>query len=465
MIRKCLAYSIFVLLFVLCLSRLSQAQESPKSFTLDGAVNYAINNNYQLKNTAVDITIAKRQVWETTAIGLPQVSGTIAYQYIPTVPTAQFPATYLKNRIPDDRNVTGAVLKDTSQFGLGYAPGEEIELGVKQNTTYTLSVNQLVFSGEYIVGLQASRTFKQLSNQNYIKNKQQLREQVANAYFLVVTLKENLETIQQSLKNLEKIEYEMQEMYKEGFIEETEVDQIKLNRLTIENTVQSLERQVGVSKNGLKFQMGMDLDNEILVEQTITDLVDQANASILLTDSFIVSSTIDYQLMETQEQLSELSFRREKSKLLPVISAFYQHQELAKKADFDFTMEDIIGVNLSMPVFTSGSNYSKIQQAKLELEKTKNNKYQAGEGLLLEYQQTRTELLDALDKMNNQLQMMELSQKIYDRTILKYKEGVSSSLDLTQAQNQYLTSRSDYYNTVMEYLSKYAKFERILTNE
>ncbi|WP_317045201.1 TolC family protein [Formosa algae] len=69
-----------ILLFSLCLSITAFAQDGPVSFSLQEAIDYALENNRTVKNAIRDIEIAKEQKWETTATGLPQISGTVDYQ-------------------------------------------------------------------------------------------------------------------------------------------------------------------------------------------------------------------------------------------------------------------------------------------------------------------------------------------------------------------------------------------------
>jgi len=108
---------------------------------------------------------------------------------------------------------------------------------------------------------------------------------------------------------------------------------------------------------------------------------------------------------------------------------------------------------------------SQVKQAALELEKSKLQKIQAQQGLELEFRQTRTEYETALDKYQTLKESYRLSKKIYDKTLIKYREGVSSSTELTTIQNQYLTTQSNYYTAIYDLLSAKAKMEKLLTTK
>ncbi|PLX01068.1 MAG: hypothetical protein C0594_14565, partial [Marinilabiliales bacterium] len=175
-------------------------------------------------------------------------------------------------------------------------------------------------------------------------------------------------------------------------------------------------------------------------------------------------NNLNIQLMETQVKISELSFKREKATVLPSLSAFYRHEEKLNAPDFNFSIPDMIGLSLNVPIFASGSRNSKIQQAKLELEKTRNSKELAVQGIILEYNEAVSGYRNALDNYYNQKENLGLSEKIYNNNLAKYKEGTVSSIDLTQAHNQFLTTQSNYFNAVMELFSAKNKIESILNN-
>jgi outer membrane protein TolC len=180
---------------------------------------------------------------------------------------------------------------------------------------------------------------------------------------------------------------------------------------------------------------------------------------------FDVEKSINYQLLETQEGLMSLSLKREKWKFLPTISAFYQHTRLLNEPLLNFTPKNIVGISASLPLFTSGQRLSKIKQAELDLEKTQLMKEQASQGLILEFNSALNKYQTADKNYLTDKKSLELSHKIYNKSMIKFKEGIISSLDLTQSQNQYLTAQSKYYTSVMEFLNAKAALDRILSTK
>ena len=154
----------------------------------------------------------------------------------------------------------------------------------------------------------------------------------------------------------------------------------------------------------------------------------------------------------------------EKSKYLPTISAFYRHEEQTNQPSFNFAVKDVIGATFSLPIVTSGMRNARVSQAKFDLDKSRLTKATAEQGLIMEFETARSNYQTAFSNYNTNLESMNLSKKVYDKTVIKYREGVSSSFELTQNQNQFLTAESNYYNSVLSLLNAKAKLDRILSS-
>ncbi|MFC2113969.1 TolC family protein [Bacteroidota bacterium] len=430
----------------------SHGQE-PTSFSLKEAQQYALKNNAQVKNALLDIEKAKKKIWETTAMGLPQINGNVDYTYMPTIPEMQFSVVTHGELQPDGITV------------LLNSMDVPIALGVPSSATISVSASQLVFSGSYIVGLQTSKTFKQLSEQSLILSENTVLENVANTYYMVLAAEESKTLLKATSENMVKTLDEFKAMLAEGFIENTDVDQLQYTVTMIENAYKMLERQVQIANRLLKFQMGMDLDQQITLTDKLDEIINNIPAADMFSTGGDINNNITYKLLNTQESLQESLVKLEKSAYLPTIAAFYQHQEKTSKADFDFTFPDIVGVSVSVPIFSSGMRNTKVAQAKIELEKTRNTKEMAIQGLKLEIQQTQITLQSAYEKFLNEKSNQELTQKIYDKTLIKYKEGMASSMDLTQANSQYLTAQTNYFNALLELLTAKNKLDNLLNRK
>ena len=435
----------------------SQA-DSVYSFTLEEAREYAQKYNYEARNTLLDIKKSKKKVWETTAIGLPQVSGSVSYQHIPgEIPTINF----------GEQMVPLFVILDSLHPGVFSSFSEDMSsaesaIAVRNSTSYGFTVSQLVFSGEYIVGLQAAKTFLLLSENAKEKSDLDIRQAVSSSYYSILALEKNKAILDTSITNLKSTLNEFKIMNKNGFIEDTEVDQIELTLRNTENAARTLEQQTELSYKLFKILLGLDLDADIKLTQSFEDFLVSVNIDAPVYSDFNISDNVDYKLMENQERISELSLKRERSKYLPMVSAFYSYTDKTNKADFDFTINHIIGVNISIPIFSSGQRNAQIQQARIELEKSRNLSDMATENIKLGIRQAAFDLEKSIEKLKNEQFNIDLSKRIYHKTLIKHREGMASSLDLTQAHNQYLNSSSNYTTSLLELLNSKLNYDKIL---
>ena len=411
-------------------------QDSTLSLSVNQAQKYAIANNLTLENSSLDIDAAQKKVWETTAIGLPHANGALNYQHIPgTIPAFEMsdPSTGETTSIP---------------------------LGVKNSTTYSLTVTQLVFSGEYIVGLQASKTYLQISKLSHEKQEIELKANINNSYISILILENNLEILKASIKNIESLLNETKLFYEKGFLESTDVDQLQISLNTLINAKNTIQRQIDIAYMLFKIQIGTDLNTDISLTEDINilynQIIDKSNGT------FEISNNIDYKMMDNQVEITELSLKREKTKYLPTVSAFYTYQDKTTKASFDFTINHIIGAQIDVPIFSSFQRNAVVQQAKIEYEKSLNNQILLESNLKTQAQQLKFNYKNALEKYKVTTQNVDLSKNVFDNTSKKYKEGMVSSMELTQANNIYLQTQSDNTSALFELFQTKIELEKIL---
>lgn len=436
-VKTATAIMVFLLFPMILFSQ--EEEKVSLNLSLQEAVNYALENNYNVQNAELDIESAKKEVWKTTATGLPQASAALDYQHLPgELPIIEFPS-------PD-----GGV--------------NEVTLGVKNSATYNVRVSQLVFSGEYIVGLMASRTFLQLSENSMEKSEIDTRASVSNNYYTILALERNKSILDSSIVNLDKILKETKAMVDAGFMEGTDYDQLRITQNTMLNSIKTVERQIEVSYLLMKLNLGLSKEDEIHLTETLDEILLRMENESLVNQEFDVTENIEYKILDTQERISELSLKREKSKFLPTVSAFYLYQDKTNKPDFDITFNHILGINVALPIFSSGQRVATVQQAQIDLEKSRNNKQQVSESLALAVDQARSDFKSAYEKYQTQILNNELSIKVYDETLIKFKNGVSSSLDVTQANSQFLDSNAAYAQAVLEMLIAKVALEKALNN-
>ncbi len=451
--RKTRLFAVFVLLLVFGtgagLAGNGNEGEDVLTLTLEQARQYALKHSTTTTNARLEVKRAKKKIWETTAEGLPQVNGGIDYQNFLKLPVTLIPAEFFD----EDRK---------GEF-------EEVSFGTQHNVTADVTISQLVFNGSYIVALQASKVYLQISKNSLIKSEIETKEAVSKTYYLVLLAQDAREKQAATLENLKKTLFETKEMQKAGFLEDTDVDQLKLSVAGLENAVRSLDRQVRVTRRLLNFQMGLDLEKPIRLVDSLENILADVQPKQMLKLPFKLEDHIDFQIMNNKERSDKLLLKREKSDYLPSINAYLSFRKNAIRDKFDIFKKGkwfpttVLGVKVTIPIFSSFKRSARVAQARLELEKTRNSKLEAARGLQLELSQARTGFADAGDTKVTTGANAQLAKRIYEKTQVKYKEGISSSLELVQTHNQYLTAESNYTRAVVDYLNAKLRLEKILS--
>jgi outer membrane protein len=454
LIRK---YFITILFLALVTNSFSQDNKEILKLSLSEAQDFAIKNNRSVQSAKIDVSSARKKVWENLATGLPQLNVSANYLHQFVVPQISFGPYLDVNSLPD-----GYLTRE--DFNNAYLNSPPIALGVRNNTTIDMTLSQLIFSGQYLIGLQATKVVSQVTEKGLFKTEQQTRETVAGTYYLLLVLGENLKLLNTSYNTVNQTYKDLSMMNQEGLNEETDVDQIKINRSNIQTLMASMESQKEISMKLLKYQLGLDFSANVELTDSLSGIILQGNLQYLSPQEFDVNKSVDYQMASAQEQISELLFKAQKAQYLPTISAFYRHEEQTNQPSFNFAVKDVVGATLNIPIVTSGVRSSKVSQARFDLQKSALAKEDARQGLIMEYEKASSNYQTAYSNYVTNKESMNLSKTIYDRTVIKYKEGVSTSFELTQNQNQFLNTESNYYNSVLALLNAKAELDRILSN-
>jgi len=445
----------YILLLTTCLVlwgtvTLKAQGDSIKSLSLNEAITFALTNSPVLKNSELDFEKAKMKVWETTAIGLPQVNAKYAYSYMLSVP--EIIKGFIGGQIPG---------LDTLPQSVQSSILDKAVEDLRWSSTLDISASQLVFSGGYIVALQTTKVYKSLSELAITKSINDLTESITNTYYSSLILNENLEIIIKNLEVTKKIYKETEITYIEGLIDESTLDQLKLQLSDLEGALQSLQRQKELSITILKFQIGMDFQQIISLTDTIGNITNDTSFESILLQSFNMENNIDYRLLNSQEKMMKLNLNYQRSSYLPDIAVFYNHQENFNNKAFTFTPKDMVGISANIPLFSSGMRYAKVKQASIDYQKAQINKKQAAEGLQITYNENKSNFLNALSGFNRNKLNKEISKKIYEKTLIKFSEGTASSMDLSLSLGQYLRIQNQYYESIMNLVSAKSKLEKL----
>ncbi|MGM0530599.1 MAG: TolC family protein [Bacteroidota bacterium] len=441
----------------------AQENDDTLNITLQQAQDLAMEQNVEVKNSEIDVEISDKEVWETTARGLPQISASGSYNNNLSLSTQLFP-NFIEPTILQILMEEGVI----DQQPIPEPEKIEVQFGSQHTFDGSLSVNQLIFSGPYIVGLRAARVYKGLSQQQYQKSKQETKANVARTYHSILLTRRNVDVLEENLASLEKSMEDSRALYENGMVEQTEVEKIQISVSSLENSIKTTQRQLEQFQNLLKIQLGLELERPVKLSQSLEDIVMETAINESVQEDFDVSKNVNYQLMDTQVKLSELDLKREKAQFLPTLSAFYNFRENAMRDQFNPLDPDekwfessMFGFELSVPIFNSGQKISRVQQARLNVKKSKNNLSDTRKNLINNYIQAGNNYETAYEKMRNSKENMELAKKVYNRVSKKFSEGMASSMELTQANRDYLNTESNYLDAVVELLNAKTELEKI----
>ena len=417
------------------------------SFSLEEAMEYAVKNHSNIKNANLEMESAIQKVKETRAIGLPQISGEGKFQNFIDIPTTVVPAIMFNPAAgPDDL--------------------AELTFGTEFNTTASLSASQIIFSGSYLVGLQSSKTYKAVSEFNKVKTELDIKENVMKAYYGVLAAEKTVTALTEIENTSQKIYNNTKVMYEEGLIEEDNLTQLSLNVLTSKNSKRTAERNLENAKLYLRLQMGLSLTEPISLTSQFETVVTSMDAGGSAVESN-VSENINYLMMNKQLELGALNVKYEKSQYLPTLSAFISHSQQAMGNEFDafsggsWYPTTVWGLNLSVPIFSSGMKRAKVNQASISLLQSENDLSELEKGLIVQTQSAKANYDNAYDSYTTSQESVKISKKIYDNYQIKFKEGLINSLDLSQIQTQYLSAETQYIQAMYNLVNAKIELDKI----
>lgn len=422
-----------------------EAQESTRmSLSLQQAIDFAVKNSYDNKVAQKDIESAKQQKWETTTIGLPQIEGTVDYQ------------NFLKQQV---------TLFDTNGDGIN----EEFTFGTKQNINAAVTLRQLIFDGSYLVGLQSARTFLKISQQAKEKTELLTREAVINAYGNVLVTEKSIEILENNKKILEKNLNDARKIYENGLNEEEDVEQLEITFGNVKSQLNSVNRLKVIAYQMLNVTLGNDIDTELTLTDSLDSLT-QTNINFeLMSQSFNLDNHIDYKIAENDRESKRLLMRLEQTKALPTLNAFVNYGSQANSDNFSFFNSNqewfnysLMGVSLKVPLFSSFKRKAKTQRAKINLEIADIRLKETEEKLSLQVKRAKSDYQLSIEDYQTAKKNLSLAERIEKKQRIKFFEGLSSSFDLTQAQNQLYTQQQTFIQSMLDVIAKKATLENAL---
>ena len=427
-----------------CFFLLANAQEKTLNLSLKEAVDFAIENSYNTKVSKNNIKSAHEKVWETTTIGLPQIVGKVDYQ------------NWIRQQV------------NLADFN-GDGTDEVFVFGKKQGVNAFLTVQQLLFDGSYLVGLRASKTYLKISKQANEKTESQTREAVINAYGNVLITENSIDILKGNIKILKKNLSDAKKIYDNGFNEEEDIEQLEITLGNLKNQLNGVIRMKGISYKMLNLSIGSPIETSLILSDSLDSLAESNINLELISAPFNFSNHIDFKISENDRESKRLLMRLEQSKALPSLSAFVNYGYSGFSDTFSFFdnnqkwfASSQFGVSLNIPIFSSLGGSSKTAQARIAVETADIKLEETKQRLSLFAEKAKSEYQLSIESYSTAKRNVGLAERIENKQRIKFFEGISSSFDLLQAQNQLYTQQQNYIQSMLDVIAKKASLENAL---
>jgi outer membrane protein len=424
----------------------AQEQGTELRLSLKEAQAYAIGHNKMVITSRMDVQASRIALKEMITNTLPQLNAEGNFNDNLKLMTTLIPAEFF-----------------------GGQPGEffPVKFGTQFNSGASAQASLLLFNAPVYIGIESSKLATKLSEESLTKSELDTKEAVAQAYYLILISEKSLTILDANIANLKETLKSTRAMYQAGMAESTDIDQMVSNVTAVENSRSSMQRTIELNYNLLRFQLGLSADSKLILSETLDGITSEINVEALLSQAFDHRQNVNYLLIEGQEKMSSILLKSEKASVLPTLSGFYMYgvNGMGKEiGSLSWFQNSIAGLQVSVPIFASGQRYHKIKKAQINLEKARTTREMVTDQLLLQEKQLRYNLVNANQQYISQKDNIDVSKRVYTSMENKFRQGMASSLELTQANTLYLQSENNYITSLMSLLQTKLALDKLLNN-
>ncbi len=437
---------IFILMFF---TSWSLSAQEVLILNLKESIEYALDNNVESKNAKLEVLVSKAIIGENLARGLPQINGNFDFTY-----NMAIPIVFLPNQGPfANPNIEGDVIP--ARFGVDF----QSALGVR--------LDQMIFDGSFFVGLQASRTLKKLTEFDQQKTEIDVVENIKKAYYTALVNVERRKLVLANLNRLEHLQKNTEALFKEGFAEKLDVSRIKVQVNNLKTELDKINSVTSLSLDILKLQMGLPMNYQIALEDTLKDLeLDLKFEELMALDAY---QRIEINQMDTNIELVKLNIKNFQVQYMPQLNGFLTFQRSGAALDFSNVFNSsnwfsaaFVGLNMKIPVFDGFLKKNRIQQNKVQLYQLENQKNFMVENMSLELRRSKLNLTNSLKSLEVQEENRVLALEVFQMTKIKYEEGVGSNLEVVEADASLKEAESNYFSALYDALIAKVDLEKAL---
>ena len=427
-----------------------------QDYSMQEAIQYARENHNEVKRALLEISDADGNIKEFTAIGMPKITGGVELQHFIDIPTSIIPQGSFFAGDPD-QNLPPNPIEDL-----------EVQFGVKNILTASLSADALLFDGSFLVGLQAARQFKELVSKQAEATKENMAIDVAKSYLGVLVAMKNREILLKNIDNLESTYNESSEIYAQGFIEKLDLDRLEFSINSLKAELDKLDGAMEISKNVLKFSMGYPLAEEITLTESIDDLILSEYDNVTMLDSEVsYTDHAEFEALQKAQELNDLNVRRLKMMYVPTLRGFASYSQVLQGNQFArgvWFPTSLVGATLNVPIYDGNEKKSKIARARIDKEQHQLTIEDMERAIDLQVENAKKSLTNAMRSVETSERNEALAQNIYDTALIKYREGVGASLEVTQAEADLFRAQGNLINDLYDVLIAKVELQNALGN-
>ncbi|MFO0495056.1 MAG: TolC family protein [Flavobacteriia bacterium] len=397
--------------FLYLLLILSSVQSKAQGLNLETCLRMADTANITVRNAQLDIEINDRNRSAYLSARLPQLAYSGDYKYNAIIPGQVVPGAFF-----------------------GGAPGTfaTVQFGVPYNISNTFQLTQILFNPQLEYGLAALRINEEIVNVQQKLTSQDVKYQVATTFFNLQAVSKQLKFVESNLSNMEKLISNIEALVGQGMVIQTEADKLKISKMTLFNTSESLKATRDQLETLLKILIGMDPATKI--DLTADEMVEK---SILVDNSAI--NLPELELIATQQKMNLEEHKGNNMAYLPNISfyaAYNYNYNMKPEDNFRVGIEGaFVGLRVDWKLFDGLEKYHKQKVNLLNAEKLANQKELATKQLELKAANAKRQIQVQTNALALSKEQLKLAQNVYDQSVAKLELGTISSNDLITADN------------------------------
>ena len=437
--------------------------EKTMRLSLSEAQEYAVQHNYALQNSALDVKKAEATRWQTLSSMLPQVKAGFDYQNMCGYEMNLGGRSSMGSMMPDSITI-GGVTMPISFPSSGGSGSTSTSIPMNPSGTFSITAS-IALTGAQLVGTLLNRIAIDMANVTHRQSEQTTRSNVKTAYTSILIMEQTVRLLDTSLQNMQQLLETTEASVRAGASEQVNADKLKVQVATMKSSINSTERSLNMLYNSLILLLGADVNSKLQLTTPIEQVLDVDYAAQLTMGGFHIEDNYNYQLLQQSERLARKQLTLAWMDFTPTISAYYQYSDktyFGKDAGFNMTPPNMIGASVSLPLFQSGTRAAKIKGAKIDYQKNLNSKLQAEDGLKVQYNQLCYDLVSAIESYNIQRENLDVTRRVFRNVSEKYTYGRASNLEVTNASTDILNAQSNYIQAVMSVVKAQVALENLL---